>query len=276
MKDSKSERITKTIVLVTTLIFFHSCSLIPGPSQPKIFDRDAIENIKQAMDQQEKAVQTVVSSGNVSSGDWDGGAELGALIVGTRDPFRVKIEITHPWGRPLLHILVTESMIKILSFSEKKLYLAETRNGETLEILGIPMDTAIIWSFVRAFPALLPHSGTKATTGEQFTLTNDKKENIQTIDLYPKHAFPRSSFFVKADTELFFSDYDEKGTILYARKIIINKPRKETRLVFIFDRTTVNKPVPDEIFDMNIPAQFQTVPLEEERIAPIGNPANAK
>ena len=227
------------------------------------------------MAQQEKAVQTVVSSGNVSSGDWDGGAELGALVIGTRDPFRVKIEITHPWGRPLLHILITESMIKILSFSEKKLYLSESGKGETLEILGIPMNPAIIWSFVRAFPVLLPYSGTEAATGAQIILVNDRKENIQTVDFYPKHAFPRSSFFVKAGTELFFSDYDEKGSILYARKIVVNKPRKETRLVFVFDRTTVNESIPREIFEMDIPAQFQTVPLGE-RATPTGLPANAQ
>ena len=276
MKHTRPDLIVKTIVLVTALVFFHACALISVTSQPNTLDHSTVKEIKQAMGRQERAVQTVVSSGNVSSGDWDGGAELSALIIGTQEPFRVKIEITHPWGRPLLHILMTESKIEILSFSEKKYYFAETGKGRMFNILGIPMDPAIIWSFVRAFPVLLPHFDIEPSTGKQITLINDRKENIQTVDFYPKHAFPRSSFFVNAGTELFFSDYDENGGILYAGKIVVNKPRKETRLVFVFDRTTVNKPVPDEIFEMDVPAQFKTVPLEEEGTTPAGRPANAQ
>ena len=53
--------------------------------------------------------------------------------------------------------------------------------------------------------------------------------------------------------------------IIFARKITVNNPRDKTRLMFVFDRTTLNKPVPDEIFEMEVPEQFQTIPLEEER-----------
>ena len=264
MKNTKPDLIAKTVVWVAVLIFFQSCAQMPIPSKPKTPDRSAVETLEQAMDGQGKAVQAIVSSGTVSSGEWAAGTELSTLIIGTLDPFRIKIEITHPWGRPLLHILMTESTIKILSFSEKKFYMGKTGKRGTFTMLGIPIDPAIIWSFVRAYPVLLPHFDTTATTTDQITCINSKKENIQTVDFYPNHSYPRSSFFMKADTELFFSDYDETGNIVYARKIVVNSPRDKTRLVFVFDRTTVNKPVPDEIFEMEVPAQFQAIPLGEE------------
>ena len=238
---------------------------MPIPSKPETPDRIAVEKLEQAMDRQEKAIQTIVSSGKVSSGEWDVGTELNALIIGTLDPFRIKIEITHPWGRPVLHILMTESTIKILSFSEKKFYLGEAGKKGTFTIFKIPIDPAIIWSFVRAYPVLLPHFEIKATTRDRIILVNSKMETIQTVAFYPKYAYPRSSFFVKTNTELFFSDYEETGDIIFARKITVNNPRDKTRLMLVFDRTTLNKPVPDEIFEMEVPKQFQTIPLEDEK-----------
>jgi hypothetical protein len=248
---------------------------MPTPSKPGTPDRNAVEDIRQVMEWQGNAVQTMVSSGKVSSGEWDNATELSVLIIGTLAPFRIKMEITHPWGRPLLHLLLTESTIKILSFSDKTFYLGETGKGGTLTILGIPMDPAIIWSFVRAYPALLPHFETVATAGDQITLLNERKENVQTVNFYPRHLYPRSSFFRKADTELFFSDYDETGSIVYARKIVVNNPRDKTRLVLAFDRITVNKTVPEELFEMDVPDQFQTIPLQEEGIIPPERSSNA-
>ena len=265
MKNSKTDLIARTVVWIAALVSFQSCARMSMPSKPETPDRIAVEKLEQAMDRQEKAVQTIVSSGKVSSGEWDVGTELNALVVGTLDPFRIKIEITHPWGRPLLHILMTESTIKILSFSEKKFYLGETGKRGTFTIFKIPIDPAIIWSFVRAYPVLLPHVEIKGTTSNQIILVNSKKENIQTVAFYPKYAYPRSSFFVKTNTELFFSDYEETGSIIFARKITVNNPRDKTRLMFVSDRTTLNKAVPDEIFEMEAPEHFQTIPLEEER-----------
>ena len=273
MKSSKPHLFAKTIVWVAALVLFQSCAQMPGPSKPETPDRIAIEKLEQAMNQQEKAVQTIVSSGKVSSEEWGVGNELNTLIIGTLDPFRIKIEITHPWGRPLLHILMTESTIKILSFSEKKIYLGKAGKRGTFTILKIPIDPAIIWSFVRAYPVLLPHFKTMATARDQIILVNSEMEDIQTVMFYPKYAYPRSSFFVKTDTELFFSDYDETGSIVYARKITVNNPRDKTRLVFVFDRTTLNKPVPDKIFEIEAPEQFQTIPLEES--IPAERPPNA-
>ena len=265
MKNSKIDLIAKTVVWVAVLVSFQSCAQMPIPSKPETPDRIAVEKLEQAMDRQEKAIQTIVSSGKVSSGEWDVGTELNALIIGTLDPFRIKIEITHPWGRPVLHILMTESTIKILSFSEKKFYLGEAGKKGTFTIFKIPIDPAIIWSFVRAYPVLLPHFEIKATTRDRIILVNSKMETIQTVAFYPKYAYPRSSFFVKTNTELFFSDYEETGDIIFARKITVNNPRDKTRLMLVFDRTTLNKPVPDEIFEMEVPKQFQTIPLEEEK-----------
>ena len=250
MKNTKAYLISKAAFLVAALVFFQSCAQIPVPTKPEAPDRKAVKKLQQVMERQEESVHTIVSSGTISSGEWDGGTELNTLVVGTLDPFRVKIEITHPWGRPLLHILMTESAIKILSFSEKTFYRGKTGKGGTITIFGIPVDQAIIWSVVRAYPVLLPHLETRATTSDQIILVDGKKKDIQTVMFYPKHAYPRSSLFVKADTELFFSDYDETGSVVYARKIEVNNPRDKTRLVFVFGRTTVNKPVPDELFEM--------------------------
>ncbi len=274
MRRPKTDLTAKSVLWVTVLVFFFSCARTPAP-KPKALNSHAVEEITKAMVLQEQTVQTIVSSGTVSSGDWDSGAEASALIVGTLTPFRIKVEITHPWGHPLLHILIKESSITILSFSEKKCYVGETGREEALTVLGIPMNPAIIWSFVRAYPVLLPCFHVTGTAQNQITLINDRQESIQIVDFYPGRFHPRSSFFTKANTELLFSDYEGTGSIVYAQKITVNTPREKTRLVFVFDRITVNTPVPEQIFEMEAPAQFQRIPLTEKESTPAERLANA-
>ena len=88
------------------IILFPNCSTIfKPPIQKPLSDHEAATIISRIREQ-EKKVFSFYTYGRVLFKKWNWESESNMLIVGTKDPFKIKIEITHPWGQPILHILI--------------------------------------------------------------------------------------------------------------------------------------------------------------------------
>jgi hypothetical protein len=102
--------------LFTCLLFLalSSCATLYKP----LADRD-VEIILASIQAQERKVFSFYTTGSLLLQDRDLESESNVLIVGNRNPLKIKIEVTHPWGRPIVHILIEEKNLQVLSFTEK-------------------------------------------------------------------------------------------------------------------------------------------------------------
>ena len=262
MNTVKQKKPSITRLLSVLLLLLLSCCArvaITPPSPP--LDNQAITGIISAFKEQGVAVRTLFSSGTLTLDIKGSESDVKILIVLTKDPSKIKIEITHPWGRPLLHILIKGSSLQILSFTDKRLYSGHIGTHNLSRLIPVPLSPELLWTLVRAYPVLLNHNRALSLNGNQITFLDQGEDKIQVIDLYPESDLPHRVSFCQQNTEMTFADFQNNGGIRYAKEIEMNSPDDNARLALEIRQMTFNKPVPEAIFRLETPLDFELVPL---------------
>lgn len=228
---------------------------------PPPFDHQAITGIISAFKEQGVAVRTLFSSGTLTLNIKGSESDATFLIVATGDPSKIKIEITHPWGRPLLHLLIMGSSLQILSFTDKRLYSGQIGTHDLSKLVPVPLNPELLWTLARAYPVLLKYNSVLSQKGNQITLLDQRKDKIQVIDLFPESDLPHRVSFCQQNAEVIFSDFQSKAGIRYAKEIGLNSPEDNDRLALKIRQMVFNKPVPKAIFRLETPLDFEMVPL---------------
>ena len=239
-------------------LFLSSCATFYRP----LGDRD-VEVILSRIQNQEGKVFSFYSSGGLSLQDRDWESESYVLIVGNRNPFKIKIEVTHPWGRPLAHILIDQRNLQVLSFTEKRLYLGAFTPETLSKFLPGELDGLLVWAVLRGYPHLLSYHRTTSMKANQIRLLDEKGEVLEIIDLYSESKLPRTVFFPEKNMSLGFSDFQEIDGIYYARKVKVEDMGGKGNLMLRNRKMVFNKTIPKEVFHLEKPPSFDTYDLEE-------------
>ena len=251
------------LISVLLLLLLSCCArvAITPPSPP--LDHQAITGIISAFKEQGAAVRTLFSSGTLTLDIKGSESDATVLIVATRDPSKIKIEITHPWGRPLLHILISGSSLDILSFTDKRLYTGQLGTHDLSRLIPVPLSPELLWTLARAYPVLLKYNRVLSLKGNQITLLDQREDKIQVVDLYPESDLPHRVSFCQQNTEVIFSNFQNNDGIRYAKEIEMNSPDDNARLALEIRQITFNKPVPEAIFRLETPLDFEVVSIRK-------------
>jgi hypothetical protein len=171
------------------------------------------------------------------------------------------IEITHPWGRPLLHIRVKGSRLDVISFSEKRHYRGRLGSPWVLKLIPFPIDSDLIWSLARAYPVLPPYHHAQSMKGDQVALMDKQDADIQVIEFYPDTHLPQSVRLCRQGTAMSFSDFQDCDGILYAGEIRLTNDEKTSLLTLDIRQMVFNRPLPEAIFQQEAPPDFEVVQL---------------
>lgn len=248
------------LLLLMGLLFSGGCAWFAmGPPSPP-FDRQEIAAIVSAFENQEKAVHSLFSTGTFTLETQGAQSEAEVLIVARRDPPSIRIEITHPWGQPLLHIQVNGSRLNVISFSEKRHYRGRLGTPWILKQIPFPLDPDLIWSLARAYPVLPSYHHAQSTKDNQMTLMDERDADIQVIDLYPDR-HPRRVRLCRQGTVIAFSDFQDLSGILYAGKIQVTDGENTTLLTLDIRQMVFNRELPEGIFRQEPPPGFEAVDL---------------
>jgi hypothetical protein len=239
--------------------FFHCCAPISVQQPSHLFDHKKITDLISMGREQERRVHALFSSGRLTIKGRGSEAELNTLIAGVRDSGKIKIEITHPWGRPLLHILLNAKKYHILSFSEKRYYSGDLGSLDPSGVFPGMLDLHQIWTFVRGYPVIREHNRTVSLKENQTTLLNTNGECVQVIDFHAQSSTPCSVIFPGQGIKITFSNFQNEDGIYYARKVGLNDPRTGSQLTFDLKQVVFNKAIPKEIFQLEKPVDFETM-----------------
>ncbi len=273
--------------LLTALVFFavQCCSpLTVKPPAPALNQED-VASVVSAFTEQEEAVETLFFTGTlalkergaensvqilmIAEATPRAGAEVVAdaeCLAGTGAcPYgRMKIELTHPWGKALIHILVEGSRVDILDFTKKRLYKGSLTSKYLSERLRVPLNPSILWSLARAFPAVLEHQSAASLVGNRITLLNTEGDNVQVFELYSGEPLPFKVSFCKENASMVFSDFQDEDGILYARQVKLDIPDQKISLEIAIDQMRFNTRLPKAVFEMPPPRDFITVPSKDD------------
>jgi len=84
---------------------------------------------------------------------------------------------------------------------------------------------------------------------------------VQVIDLYPQSILPRLILFPGKDMRVLFEDFENDNGILYAQRVRFNRPGTNITLSLNTKQMTFNKAIPESIFELDIPPDFEVLSL---------------
>lgn len=249
------------------LISLASCATIYKP----LADKD-VEVILSRMEAEDSKVSAFYTSGDLSLQDRDWESESHVLIIGRRDPFKIKMEVTHPWGRPIVHILIDQMNLQVLSFPDKTLYLGTFTPEALSKFLPGELDAHVVWAVLRGYPHLLGHHRTVSVKAHQIRLLDEGGNALEIIELYSENRLPRKVFFPEKNMGLEFSDFQELDGITYARKVKVEDMEGKSNLVLRKRKMVFNEAIPKEVFRIEKPPSFGTYDLDKNSGAVGPNP----
>jgi hypothetical protein len=232
------------------------------PPQPPLSPGDVTKALSQIREQNDK-VRSFFTNGRIKAkeGVWE--QEALALVAATRHPERIKIEITHPWGQPIVHLLVEGRALSVLSFAKRKLYVGEVKPESLSRVFPGRFDHEVIWGVLRGYPTLRPFHHAGSQEGNQISLFLEDGKEIERVDLDPEHFHPVAVLYPDMKMKLEFSGFQENLGIIHARQIKII--HSNGYLTLIYEKAVFNSPIPDPVFALERPPGFVTEDLEALR-----------
>jgi len=244
-------------------MLFPACAaILGGPAQEPLSD-EVVETVTARIQEQGNKVASFYSTGNLLIEEWYRESESHILIVGTKEPFRIKIEVTHPWGQPVLHILIDQTRLKILSFLDKKLFLGTFTPEALSRFFPGNLDSDLIWGALRGYPSLPNHNRIVSLKGNQISLFNEKEKKVEIVDLYPETLLPKLVSFPSKHIKLAFSDFQDEHGIFYARKVKVGHIKGIKNLTLRSRKMVFNKTIPEQIFVLEKPPGFEVSYLDK-------------
>lgn len=247
---------------LVSLLVLQACAPLFRKPPAERLDQARIREILSTVREQENLVNTFFWSGRMVVEENDVENEAGAFVAGSRNPFRIKIELTHAWGRPLLHLVIQGERIRIVSFVEKRYYEGNFRHFGRWRLFPAGLGPTRTWSLLRAYPVLEPYVDAVSTQGNQIALLDREGRVVQRIELDPRTNFPGACIFPRQGLEISFSAFHKGPSILYARETRVTGEGQDASLQMKVKQMVFNRTIPETVFDLEIPPDFEVIPLE--------------
>ncbi len=267
----------KTLLTASALLIIQSCSsLLVQPTAPAL-NEESVTAVLSSFANQETAAKTLFFTGTLTLTGPDSEDSVQILMIADTPPpagrggcprGRMKIELTHPWGKPLIHILVEGSQLDILNFPEKRFYRGTIISEYLSQRLPVPLNLKILWSIARAFPALLEHRSATSPAGNQINLMDGEGHRVQVFELYAGEPLPFKVSFCGENASMVFSHWQDDDGILFARRMTFRSGGQKIGLGIEIDQIRFNTPLPKAVFEMAAPQNFTTVRLKDGRREP--------
>lgn len=212
--------------------------------------------------EQGEEVESFQAVGKVRFKGKGGQSESDLFAVGRR-PFKVRLEITHPWGKPLSHIVVDEENISVLSLTDSKFFRgpASPANTERLFLFRLDLDSA--WKILSGRVPILPHCRAVSLRPDEIILYNCQGEVVEIISFFHGTALPKEVSLPRKWTTIALSEFKEGDLGPYPSTIRVEKGDKAYSLEIRYKGLKLNRSVPDEVFQLNPPPGFEVITLDD-------------
>ncbi|MBW1805208.1 MAG: hypothetical protein JRJ06_02340 [Deltaproteobacteria bacterium] len=251
-----------SIFLTISAIFSPGCTGLHRSVSPVPISLNEATAVISRIQDQDKLVSSFYTTGSVAikDGKWEPEAHI--LIAGTRSPLKIKLEITHPWGTPILHILISRENLQILSFNEKRLYVGDFIPEVLSRFLpGGFLSADLVWAVLRGYPNLISGYRIVSLGVNRISLSN--RDETEIVDLYPENRLPRQVSYPSRYIDLAFSEFQDESGVYYARQVKVNSVEGKRGLHLKTGKMVFNRRIPERIFVLKSPAMFETVYLDK-------------
>lgn len=244
----------KIFVLIGSLMLAAGCAAL-APAPPPLAPEET-SRILSAFSAEAKQVRKFYGTGKMAIKSKTRSIGGSILAAAERAPLRLKLEMTHSWGRPISHVLVQDNRISMVVFPEKRCYRGPLSAYDGSGLIPSALKQEQIWSFLRGFPLLSRYHHARSTRGDRITLFDRAGTAIQILEFDPERMVPEALRFPESNLEILFSDFQTRDGIRYAEAVRVSTP--ESSLRFELDRMVFNRAIPEAIFQLDVPPGYET------------------
>lgn len=246
------------VPLLLILVLTSGCASL-RPPLPQLSPSD-LQAVLDRLRVQRHRVTSFYSVGTVTLKKWIAESEEAAiLVVGDQEPLRIKVEITHPWGAPMLHVLVDRGRFAAFSFSDKTLYTGPATSEVLSRFLPTPPDLDHLWALLRGYPALPEVESARSRKGPHLIC-----KGVWSLKLHAESLEPQSLAFPQRGLEVAFDDIQTTDGIRYAG-VVRYLPRDRGGQVVIRNKRMVfNRKIPEEIYTVKTPGSYRVMEWEKD------------
>jgi hypothetical protein len=242
------------------LIFLFGCApLVPYPPTPPFSQKEAARLIARLKTQGDE-VTSFQGLGKLRFKEGEQESEANLLAVGSR-PFRVRLEISHPWGKPLFFVVANNKYTQAVSFVEKKVFRGEWSRLPVRPFSVLTLDLNSLWMVLSGGVPILPHARAASLKQHEIRLFDEQEEVREIIAFFPDSRLPRSVYFPDRGITIVFSDYEHSDWGLKPSGITIMSEVHNQSAEIRYKHLRINRSVPEEVFHLALPPGFEIVDL---------------
>jgi hypothetical protein len=98
---------------------------------------------------------------------------------------------------------------------------------------------------------------------DQLSSLNRNGEELEILEFDPESGLPRQLSYPERKVGISYADFQREGGILYAKEVRVKQLEGTRNLTLKNGKMVFNKPIPDELFRMEIPPGFETVHVDK-------------
>jgi hypothetical protein len=176
---------------------------------------------------------------------------------------KIRLEITHPWGKPLLHMVADKSEVSVLSLTDKKFFQGPPHAIDIRQFFLGGMDLDLVWKIFSASLPLLPAPGGSVSLNPlEISLLDGQGEMVERIHFSSRSLLPRSIYLPKRGLTIMVSEFKHGDVVgSHPLRIKVLRENKNQVIIIRYRNLIFNKPVPQEIFQLNPPPNFEIIHL---------------
>jgi outer membrane lipoprotein-sorting protein len=255
-----ASRRSKACLIAFVVLFIAGCAGIERRLFERPFDPEAVAALKADLLDQREKVQSFLSAGRLQVKGWRS-QELEAAIFSAwiSSPLKIKIEATHPWGQPILHLLVDGETFHLLSFSERKLYTGPFTTRSLSTLLPGEVDQSLLQDLLRAYPVIDPEHRAHSNEPNRISFYGAEDKEVRVIKFNRENLRPTEVVLPHQNIRIVFSDFEVIDGLWFARETALVHALGGRRLVHNIETMVFNRTIPDQVFDLQAPPGFETV-----------------
>ncbi|RJR18332.1 MAG: hypothetical protein C4582_11835 [Desulfobacteraceae bacterium] len=252
-----SRAFTCSLFLLAFFFSLQSCApLIPDTSKKRLTSAERDQAMSLLAKEDLKA-STFFGTGHLTVEGPDSYSKAPILLVGRRQPLALRLEITHPWGKPLAHMVVKKQGFMLLVFQEAKCYEGDASAMAGQGALPISLSPHELWGIARGFPMLEGFRPVESTGISEIRLleAHENSEKILKLD----GNTPRSIVFPGRGIEINYDGFTRGGGISFAPIVRVSSEAGKHTVTIKHDQMEFNTPISEALFQLDVPQEFEKV-----------------
>lgn len=242
---------------ILVIVSFMGCAPLRPLPPAKPISRDQAHHLISQMRAQADGVFSFLGIGRLLFREGEEETEMNLLAVGQR-PSRVRLELTHTWGKPLLYMVADRQNTSVLSFVEHTFYSGPSSQLDTRQFFLFELDLDAAWVLLAGRIPILPHCKVESLRPNELTLFNGRGEAVERLTFPSGLSLPRSIHLHRQGFTVELSHFKEGTQGPYPSKVTIAQG-DERQLEIRYNSLQVNRPIPEEIFRLNPPPDVEII-----------------